>query len=107
MTFAQTLNDLVTIQQPGTTRDALGQEVVGDWVPLDADVWANVKYLNGLQTIKADAQTSVVKVSIRLRYRTDIEAGMRAVFGSTVFEIDAVLPDSRKVYVDLVCKVVA
>jgi len=106
MKFALTLNDQVTIEQRGTTRDALGQEV-GGWVAIDSGVWANIKCLNGVQAIKADAQTSIVRASIRLRYRTDIAAGMRATSGSTVFDIESVLPDSAKIYVDLVCKVVA
>lgn len=107
MSFANALNDRVTIKRQGATRDALGQEIVNDWVTVSADTWANVRYLSGTQAIKADAQTSIVRASIRLRYRTDIAAGMRATFGSTVFEIEAVLPDSKKVYVDLVCKVIA
>ena len=45
-----------------------------------------------------------MKTSIRIRWRTDIEAGMRVVHGMAVYVIGAVLPDhAGRVFVDLVC----
>ncbi|MDP3273021.1 phage head closure protein, partial [Limnobacter sp.] len=69
------LNCLVAIQQPPGAQDALGQPT-GSWTTL-ATVWANIRYLNGVETIKADAATSVTKASIRIRRRTDVTAAMR------------------------------
>lgn len=100
------LNRLVTIQQPGTTQDEAGQPIPG-WTTL-ATVWANIRHLSGVETIKADAPTSVVKASIRIRRRTDVTAAMRVVHGSTTYEIKAVLPDEEsRERVDLACEVIS
>lgn len=104
------LNRLVLIQKPGTTQDEAGQPIPG-WVALiatgDGKIRANLRHLSGVETIKADAQTSAVKASIRIRYRTDVTAAMRVVHGSTTYEIKAVMPDEAgREFVDLACEVV-
>ncbi|GAB3763483.1 hypothetical protein GCM10028796_17050 [Ramlibacter monticola] len=104
---AGTLNRQVTIQQPGATQDELGQPIPGDWTTL-ATVWANIRHLNGLETVKAGAETATVRASIRIRYRTDVTAAMRVVHGATTYQIKAVLPDEAgRQHVDLACEVVA
>ena len=63
---------------------------------------------NGAQTIKGDADISIVQASIRIRRRTDITAGMRVLDGTAVYDIKAVLPDEEsRDRVDLVCERVA
>lgn len=105
MNFAQTLNDLVAIEAKTAGQDEIGAPLT-TWATVEAGVWANIKYLNGLQAIKADAQAAITRASIRLRHREDIAVGMRANNNGKLFEIEAVLPDSRKVFVDLACKVI-
>ena len=96
------LNRRVTLQQRSAGHDALGQPN-GTWADL-ATLWASVRHLSGLQALKADAEVSEVQASIRLRYRTDITAGMRAVLGTTIYDIKAVLPDqAHHEFVDLTC----
>ncbi|SFB74192.1 phage head-tail adaptor, putative, SPP1 family [Polaromonas sp. OV174] len=98
------LNKLITLQRLTEGQDEIGQPVT-DWADV-AKVWANVRYLSGIQTIKSDAPVSIAKASIRIRRRTDVVAGMRALLGETVFEIKAVLPDEQgREFVDLVCEV--
>ena len=87
------LKSLVTVQVLQAGQDAIGQPIT-TWATFKT-LRANIRYLNGLETIKADAQTSVVKASIRIRRRTDITAAMRVVFGATTFEIKTVLPDEQ------------
>lgn len=100
------LNQRVNIEQRTTTQDAAGQPVE-TW-SLVAAVWADIRHASGLQTIKADADTSLIKTSIRIRYRTGIDAGMRVAHGSTNYDIRAVLPDiAGKRFLDLVCQVAA
>jgi SPP1 family predicted phage head-tail adaptor len=100
------LNRLVTIQQLAAGQDAAGQPVQ-TWSTL-ATVWANIRHLSGVETIKAGAETSAVKASIRIRRRTDVTTAMRVVHGSTTYEIKAVLPDEEcRERVDLVCEVIA
>jgi SPP1 family predicted phage head-tail adaptor len=85
--------------------DAIGQPV-DVWTEV-ATLWANIKHLNGVQAIKSDADTSIVKASIRIRKNTSVNAGMRVIYGTTVYQIDAVLQDEAgKQYTDLACKVV-
>lgn len=98
------LDQRVTLRDLAGAVDSIGQPVQ-TWVDV-ATLWANVRYNSGAESIKADADTSVVKASIRLRYRSDVVASMRVVHGGTVFEIKAVLPNRRKGYVDLVCEVI-
>lgn len=103
MQQAGKLNSRVTIQAPGTAQDDAGQPLAA-WSDV-ATVWANIALKSGLETIKGDAPVSVVQASIRIRYRTDLNAGMRVVHGSTQYDIRAVLPDNgRREFTDLVCE---
>lgn len=100
------LDSRVTIQAPGTTTDELGQPIPG-WTDV-ALVWASIRHLSGVEAIKADATVSTVKASIRIRYRTGMNAGMRVVHGLRVYNVEAVLPDvGGREFVDLVAEVVA
>ena len=100
------LSSYCTLQQPNTAQDALGQPVPG-WVDV-AQVWADIRHQSGLSAIKAGADVSVVKASIRIRYRDGVNAGMRVLHDGVAYNIEAVLPDvSRHRYVDLVAEVVS
>jgi len=106
--FAQTLQHRVSVQVPSggvDDSDDCGQPTI-DWTEMAA-LWADIRVAGGLETIKAGAEMSVVKASIRVRYRSDIDASMRVVHGTTIYAIKAVLPDlvGRR-YVDLVCEVI-
>jgi SPP1 family predicted phage head-tail adaptor len=71
-----------------------------------SSVWASVRYLTGAASIRADRAASSSGVSIRIRHRAGVAAGMRAQYGSTVFLIQAVNPQGKE-WFDLVCEVVA
>lgn len=102
--LARKLNRQVTIERLSGAVDEIGQPG-SEWEPL-ATVWAHVRHLSGLETIKAGAEAAVGKASIRIRYRTDITAAMRVVLGGTTYQITAVLPDEeRREFVDLTCEV--
>jgi SPP1 family predicted phage head-tail adaptor len=99
------LNCRVTIQQKSSTQDAAGQPVLS-WTTL-ATVWANIAHQSGLESIRANKETSLVRTSIRIRKRADVTAAMRVVYGSTTYEIKAVLPDLEyRDKLDLSCEVV-
>lgn len=100
------LDSRIALMQRGNTVDELGQPVES-WSDL-ATVWASIRHLSGVEAIKADAVTSTVKASIRIRYRTGLNAGMRVVHGAQVYSIEAVMPDvGGREFVDLVCEAVA
>ena len=97
------LRHRVTLQSRVDTVDEVGQPSTS-WLTTAA-VWADVRYLSGLSAIKSGSDVSVSKCSIRMRHRA-VNAGQRIVYGNEVFEIDAVLPDGKREYVDAVCKVI-
>lgn len=100
---AGSLSSRISIKARSTSVDAIGQPVE-TWTTL-ATVWANVRHLSGSESIKADRELSVVRASIRIRWRTDVDAGMRVTAGGSTYEIRAVLPDAqRREFVDLVCE---
>jgi SPP1 family predicted phage head-tail adaptor len=97
------LRHRITIQQLIDGQDEIGQPAQ-TWSDV-ATVWADIRHKSGSEAIKADQVTSTVQASIRIRYRTGINAGMRAVHGATVYDIKSVLPDERsREHVDLVCE---
>jgi SPP1 family predicted phage head-tail adaptor len=102
------LNSRVIIKYPSASQDAIGQPVL-TWTnfvqSLDGEVWANIKHLNGAESIKADADTSLVKASIRIRRISGVTAAMRVHHGDVVYEIKAVLPDEvGRQHIDLSCE---
>lgn len=107
MMKAGQFNSPITIQQLDTNAgaDELGQPI-RTWANVGDD-WADIRYLSGLEAVKAGAEASISRVSVRVRYRTDLNAGMRLTDGESVYNIRVVQPDrARREYVDLVCEVV-
>ena len=102
MISAADLNQRVNIEQRTSQQDELGQPLES-WT-LVAAVWASVKHQSGLSAIKGDADVSTVKASIRIRYRTGIDAGMRVIAGSETYDIRAILPNRVEGFIDLVCE---
>lgn len=107
------LNRRVRIDQragTGTLNDPL------TWAPL-ATVWCSVKMLTGKETLLADSDVASATASLRIRYRTDITNGMRAVVlkfvdrvavDDVVFNILAPLPNlGSREYTDLACSALA
>lgn len=98
------LNRLVQIQRHVTGKDAAGQPATG-WVAV-ASVWADIRHVSGREYVRSDADVSRAVVSIRIRYRSDMDAGMRVVHEGRVYSIEAVMPDAAgRAFVDLVCSV--
>lgn len=81
--------------------DEIGQPSTS-WV-LDRMVWADIKHLTGLSTIKSGVDVSVTRVSIRVPHGA-FNAGQRIVYENAVYEIDSVIPDGRRKEIDLVCR---
>ena len=106
MTTAGGYRSPIVIQTAGTAQDDLGEPIDG-WTEV-CRPWANIKHPSGIEAVRANAEASIVKASIRIRYRQGIRAGMRVVHGTTVYSIRAVLPDEvRREHIDLVCETVA
>lgn len=97
------LRDRVTVQAKTSGTDAWGAPLPEAWADY-ASLWADIRFLSGTESIKAGADTSIVKASIRIRWREDITAGMRVLHGAAVYDVEAVLPGARREYVDLQAK---
>jgi SPP1 family predicted phage head-tail adaptor len=97
------LNRMVQIQQRTSVPDDIGQPQ-DVWVSVAA-VWASIRQPRGLEAVRADKPASEVQTSIRVRYRTNVDAGMRVLHGASVYHVEAVLQDDAgRQWTDLVCK---
>jgi SPP1 family predicted phage head-tail adaptor len=98
-----TMNHRVELLKPPAGTDAAGR-LLKTWTLLQ-EVWANVKFQTGAEVIRGSAETSIVKVSIRIRARRDVDASMRARYRGVEYNIRAVLPDSANPdFMFLVCE---
>lgn len=96
-------NRRVAIQQKTTVYDELHQPIGEDWADL-ATVWADIRHLSGVETIRGDADVSIVRASIRTRYLSGATAGMRIAQGATIYDIGAVLQDEQgRRFTDFIC----
>lgn len=96
------LNERVLLQCPEITQDDFGA-LLKKWVDV-GEVWANVRFQRGAEFQRGNADLRTVSVSVRVRFRRDLDADMRLIHRGRIFAITAVLPDETgKQYVDLVC----
>lgn len=95
------LRDRITIQQRSSVQDDATGEISQTWADV-ALIWANVQHVNGLSAIKAGMDTSSVKASIRIRYRSGIDASMRVLHGADTYTIEAVIPNKNSGHIDLI-----
>ena len=98
------LNTRVTVQRKVKTADTSGA-TVWNWQDM-LQLWADVRHVSGLSKLKADQEISVVRASVRIRFRRDIDHTMRLKLSNgAVYDIKAVLPDEEgRCFVDLVCE---
>lgn len=96
------LRNFVQLQSRLETVDDIGQPSTS-WITTSS-VYADIRYLSGMSALKAGADVAIGRVSIRMRHRA-INAGQRIVYGNEVFEIDQILPDGKRAFLDCVCRV--
>lgn len=97
------MNHRVVLLKPGESRNAANERVNG--FAQVAEVWANAKFQTGAEVLRAGADVSIVKCSIRIRARRDVDASWRAHYQGVDYDIKAVLPDSAdRDYMFLVCE---
>ena len=97
------LRHRVTLQTPTITRTDRGAEVFG-WANT-ATVYADVRTPGGQeQTLSSQLEIGTLTHAVTIRYRTGITPKMRLVWGTRVFEINAVLDtDNRLRLMTLAC----
>jgi SPP1 family predicted phage head-tail adaptor len=99
---AGSLNLRVSLQRKTSGKDALGQPLEV-WTQY-ALVWGSVLQLTGREKVAGGTQVDTGTASIRVRYRTDVNNGDRAVAQGIIFNIASVLPNvASREYTDLAC----
>ncbi|MCC7006005.1 MAG: phage head closure protein [Ottowia sp.] len=101
---AANFSQRVRLQKQITTQNSLG-ESVGTWINV-ALVWADIRYLNGKEYLAAQLEISKANISMRIRWRNDVNAAMRVLHGNHIYNIEVVLPDMQeRMHLDLVCSI--
>lgn len=104
MLKAGDLNTRIEIQHRTLLQDKYGQRIES-WATF-AKVWADVRHISGIESIKGNVESSEVRASVRIRYIKNVMAAMRVIIGDEVYEIESVLSDIKyKEYIDLTCRV--
>ena len=98
------LNQRITLIGLAAGTDALGQPLQA-WVDF-ATVWADVRFVSGIETIKAGRETSTSKCSARMRMNKLITRDMRIGIGEVTYKIVDIIPDMKtRAYMTLICEV--
>lgn len=87
------LRHRVTLQEQVVAINTAGEQV-REWEDV-ATVWAAIEPLSGREMLLADQVQSKVNTRIVIRSRDGVLASMRAIHGSTVYNIEAVIPDNE------------
>lgn len=97
------MNHRITLLQPEAGKDAYGQPLSG-WTPL-SPIWADVQFESGKEVLRAGAEVSVLRASVRIRARKDVTAGWRIRYNGRDFDIKGPpRPDRDPFYMFLVCE---
>lgn len=92
----------VTIERPVDVRDEYGG-TIRTWESVSRE-WADIESISGSEFMAAQAPQSQTLYRIRVRYRDDLVSSWRIREGARVYEITAVLPDSRRRRIEVMCK---
>ena len=92
----------VAIEKPVDVQDEYGG-MDRTWVEVSRE-WVDIESISGSEFIAAQALQAQTIYKINLRFRADLEASWRIREGVTLYEITAILPDSRRRRIELMCK---
>jgi SPP1 family predicted phage head-tail adaptor len=97
------MNHRITLMRREAGKDSVGQPVT-DWVDV-ATIWAHVLFQSGAEVLRANADVSVKRASIRIRSRRDIDASWRVRYAGEEYEVKgSPLPDRDPMFMFLVCE---
>ena len=99
------LNHRITLRGLSTGTDDLGQPLQS-WVDF-ATVWADVRFVSGIETIKAGREISTSRASVRIRRRANVSRQMRARIDGVEYDILDIIPSADRAWLTLICEVVA
>lgn len=87
---ASKLNKRITITRPITSTSASGQTSIDKWEPWQS-VWANIRPLRGTEKFEANQIGNSVSHKITIRYRDDIDEGMRLCYDQKELDIKTII----------------
>jgi SPP1 family predicted phage head-tail adaptor len=96
MTFPETgaLRHRMRLERLSGVPDS-GGGMIATW-ELVAEVWASLRPLDASERVEADSLAQTITHEIWLRYRSDVTAADRLVFGGRNFELRAVIDDGER-----------
>ena len=100
------MRERVRIERESRTPDA-GGGAQASWTPLGhaPTVWARVEPIAGTELVQAMRLQARVTHRVTMRWRGDVTAAMRLVWGARSLNIRAVTnPDERRRYLELLCE---
>lgn len=98
------MDEQVTLVKREAGQDSKGRPL-DNWMPLFPEIWANVRFQSGAEVVRGGAETSIVRVSIRIWARDDIDGDMRIRHLGKDYNIKSAMPDSNdRRFMFLVCE---
>ncbi len=97
------LNRRITLSGLTAGSDALGQPAQS-WLDF-ATLWADVRFVSGIETIKAGREISTSRASVRIRRRSGITRQMRARIDGVEYDIVDIVPSADRAWLTLICEV--
>lgn len=82
------LRTLVTLQTPTLSKDAGGAQS-DSWANFATNptVYAKIVYAHGPESVSTDANKSISRATLRIRYRNDVHAGHAVLIGGERWKI--------------------
>ena len=96
------LNRRIVIRQLQSGQDAIGQPST-TWFDV-ATLWADVRFVSGIETIKAGRETSTGRASVRIRAIAGITPQMRAQIDGRDYDIVDVVQSHGREWLTLICE---
>ena len=91
----------VTIQSKTASQNDYGEPVY-TWSDV-ATVWASVNDLTAQELIQGPAELQRVRTIITMRDRSDVTPETRIVWGSHTYDVESVVHQGSRVYMDVLC----
>lgn len=99
------MRERVTIQQETITPDGMkGGAKSWSAIATDPEVWAAIEPTRGGERLVAMQLQDSVSHDVTIRWRADVTAKHRLLWGAVALNIRAVLPDPRRRHLTLYCE---
>ncbi len=92
----------ITIQDPNTSQDALGEEVKSPSTL--ATVWARKIEKSGKEYFTQSGEVAQAAVVYQVYYRSDVTTDHIIVDGSRTLDIVSIVPDAREMMMEIICR---